>query len=113
MQLNEINAFLKNNFNGCYKGKKVLVTGVKGFKASWLAIWLIMLGAKVIGYSLDHPLKRGNYYSSKLSQHLYADIVGDVTDLMHLKQTFDEYSPDIVFHLAANPIVRDCYEKPI
>lgn len=111
--MKSINGFLKNNFGDCYKNKKVLVTGVRGFKASWLSIWLKMLGAYVIGYSLDHPLKKGNYYSSQLSTRLDKDILGDINNLEFMKDVFKTYQPDIVFHLAANPLVRSCYNDPI
>lgn len=76
----EVNSFLKTDFDGIYAGKKVFITGVRGFKASYLAAWLAMLGADVIGYSLDHQTKKGLYYQSSLSKHMLADIYGDVTD---------------------------------
>lgn len=108
-----VNDFLNKNFDGCYKDKVVFVTGIRGFKASYLALWLNKLGAKVVGYSLDHPAQKGLYYCSSLKDHLFADIEGDVTDYEHIVSVFNEYRPEIVFHLAANPLVRDCYETPL
>lgn len=107
------NDFLANDFNCAYAGKTVFITGSRGFKASYLALWLTKLGARVISYSLDHPTKKGLYYCSSLKDHFYADIEGDVTDYDHIVEVFDRYRPEIVFHLAANPLVRDCYETPL
>lgn len=109
----DVNSFLKTDFDGAYAGKRVFITGVRGFKASYLAAWLTMLGAEVIGYSLDHQTKQGLYYQSSLSKHMFADIYGDVTDYQRVKETFDKFKPEIVFHLAADPIVRSCYETPL
>lgn len=94
-----------------YKGKKVLVTGHTGFKGSWLSIWLLELGAKVIGYSVDIPTQPSNFKACKLEKRLI-DQKGDIRDLKKLKSVFKRYSPDVVFHLAAQPIVRRSYETP-
>lgn len=107
------NEFLNDNFSGVYSGKTVFVTGSRGFKASYLALWLTKLGAKVISYSLDHPTRKGLYYCSSLKDHFLADIEGDVTDYNHILDVFDKYRPEMVFHLAANPLVRDCYKTPL
>ena len=99
-------------YNDAYKGKTVLVTGHTGFKGSWLAIWLTMMGAKVVGYALDPYSEKGNYCASHLSEHLHADLRGDVRDLETLSATIEKYQPEIVFHLAAQALVRTSYEQP-
>ncbi len=98
-------------FNDFYKGKTVLVTGHTGFKGSWLSIWLINLGAKVIGYSLDPEDEKGNYLLSKIQTKII-DIRGDIRDSDKLRDAFNKYEPEIVFHLAAQPLVIDSYKKP-
>lgn len=100
------------NFNNVYKGKKVLVTGHTGFKGSWLSIWLRELGAEVIGYSLDPYTEKDNFNLSKLSEKII-DIRGDIRDRNHLKEVFEKYQPEIVFHLAAQPLVRLSYDIPV
>ena len=100
------------NFNNVYKGKKVLVTGHTGFKGSWLSIWLRELGAEVIGYSLDPYTKKDNFVLSHLSEKI-VDIRGDIRDRKHLRKVFDKYQPEIVFHLAAQPLVRISYDIPV
>lgn len=99
-------------FNNIYNGKTVLVTGHTGFKGSWLSIWLTMMGAKVVGYSLDPYSDRDNFNVSHLHDRLYADVRGDVRDLAFLNETVKKYQPEIVFHLAAQALVRTAYEKP-
>ncbi|MCX8583360.1 MULTISPECIES: CDP-glucose 4,6-dehydratase [unclassified Gilliamella] len=99
-------------FNNVYKNKVVLVTGHTGFKGSWLSIWLNMMGAKVVGYSLDPYSDRGNFNACHLSEKLFADIRGDVRDYDKLNNIFQTYKPEIVFHLAAQALVRTAYENP-
>ena len=101
-----------SNFNNVYKNKTVLVTGHTGFKGSWLSIWLTMLGAKVVGYALEPYSNRSNYCASHLEKHLYADIKGDIRDSKKLEETIEKYQPDIIFHLAAQALVRTAYENP-
>ncbi len=101
-----------NSFNNVYKDKVVLVTGHTGFKGSWLSIWLNELGAKVIGYALDPYTDKDNFVLSKLSDKI-VDIRGDIRDLNKLQTVFDTYQPEIVFHLAAQPIVRVSYDIPV
>ncbi|QXE20240.1 CDP-glucose 4,6-dehydratase [Clostridium sp. 001] len=98
-------------FNNIYDGKKVLVTGHTGFKGSWLSIWLKKLGAKVMGYSLEPPTEPSMFEVCKLESEI-TSIIGDIRDYSRLINVFKEYRPDIVFHLAAQPIVRLSYEKP-
>lgn len=99
-------------FNNIYKGKKVLVTGHTGFKGSWLSIWLKELGAEVIGYSLDPYTDQDNFVLSKISDKI-VDIRGDIRDRNKLKEVFEKYKPEIVFHLAAQPLVRLSYDIPV
>ena len=99
-------------YNDAYKGKTVLVTGHTGFKGSWLAIWLTMMGARVVGYALEPYSKKGNYCASHLSEHLHADLRGDVRDLDTLSDAIEKYQPEIIFHLAAQALVRTSYEQP-
>lgn len=99
-------------FNRFYYGKRVLVTGHTGFKGSWLSVWLHELGAEVIGISLDPVSNKDNYVLSELKDKI-TDIRGDIRDGELMKQIFHEYRPEIIFHLAAQPLVRLSYEIPI
>ena len=101
---------MKNLFAGIYKDKTVLVTGHTGFKGSWLVYWLKQMGANVIGYSLEAPTTPNHIGLLGLD---IISIIGDIRDLDKLNETFEEYKPDIVFHLAAQPLVRLSYENPI
>lgn len=99
-------------FQDFYKGKKVLVTGHTGFKGSWLSIWLRELGAEVIGFSLDPATEKDNFVLADLSNKII-DVRGDIRDAKSVNAVLDKYQPDIVFHLAAQPIVRLSYEQPV
>ena len=96
-----------------YRGKRVLVTGHTGFKGSWLSIWLHQLGAEVIGVSLDPQTEKDNYVLSGIGSRVRADLRADIRDRAAMQKIFDEYQPEIVFHLAAQPLVRLSYETPI
>ena len=100
--------FLKNSF---YKNKKVLVTGHTGFKGTWLCRILINAGAMVTGYSLQPPTQP-NLFSLADVESKMNSVVGDVRDFQHLQNVFTEAQPEIVFHLAAQPIVRESYREP-
>ncbi len=100
-------------FNNVYKDKVVLLTGHTGFKGSWLAIWLNMLGAKVVGYSLDPYSDKGNFVASKLQDKLLADVRGDIRDSKKLNETIQTYQPEIIFHLAAQALVKTAYNDPV
>lgn len=104
------NMVMQNLFSRVYKNKTVLVTGHTGFKGSWLCFWLSQMGAKVVGYSLEAPTNPNHIELLNLD---IVSIIGDIRDLDKLNQVFNEYKPDIVFHLAAQPLVRLSYENPI
>jgi CDP-glucose 4,6-dehydratase len=94
-----------------YKDKKVLVTGHTGFKGSWLSIWLNMLGAKVIGIALDPKNEWDNFVLSGISSEI-KDYRADIRNLDTIKGIIDKEKPEILFHLAAQPIVLDSYINP-
>ncbi len=98
-----------NNF---YNGKRVLVTGHTGFKGSWLCIWLHELGAEVIGVAKEPFTERDNYVLAGLNNKI-VDLRGDITDGEQMKEIFKKYQPEIVFHLAAQPLVRLSYAIPV
>ena len=97
-------------FSKIYKDKTVLITGHTGFKGSWLAYWLHKMGANVIGYSLEAPTYVNHIELLDLN---ITSIIGDIRDLDKLNKTFMIYKPEIVFHLAAQALVRLSYENPI
>lgn len=104
---------VKDIFHNFYKGKRVLVTGHTGFKGSWLSIWLHELGAEVIGVGLEPYSERDNYVLSDIGKKIKADLRADIRDGEKMKMIFREYQPEIVFHLAAQPLVRLSYEIPV
>lgn len=99
-------------FNNIYKGKKVLVTGHTGFKGSWLTLWLNKLGAKVCGYSLE-PNTEPSMFKELNLVDVCENHFGNILDIEKLSKVFEEFQPEIVFHLAAQPIVRLSYKEPI
>lgn len=94
-----------------FNGKKVLVTGHTGFKGTWLSRILVNAGAVVTGYSLEPPTKPDLFSIAGLEDKMNS-IIGDIRDYQHLKNVFEEAQPEIVVHLAAQPIVRDSYKEP-
>lgn len=100
-------------FDNFYKGKRVLITGHTGFKGSWLSIWLHELGAEVIGIGLDPQTERDNYVLSGIGRKIKADIRADIRNGKRMKEIFTAYKPEIVFHLAAQPLVRLSYDLPV
>lgn len=94
-----------------YSGKTVLVTGHTGFKGSWLCRILVNCGAKVIGYSNGLPTTPSLFQLADVESRMVS-LRGDVRDYSYLKEVFDAYRPEIVFHLAAQPIVRESYREP-
>lgn len=97
---------------GFYRGKRVLVTGHTGFKGSWLCRILTLAGAEVTGYSLLPPTDPSLFEIAGLEDTIDS-VTGDIRDYGHLKQIFDRVRPELVFHLAAQPIVRDSYKNPV
>lgn len=95
-----------------YKNKKVLVTGHTGFKGSWLCLLLQLAGADITGYALPPADTENLFTLAKIGDHMHS-IQGDIRDLTHLKQVFTETQPEIVFHLAAQPLVRESYDNPV
>ncbi|MEA4925065.1 MAG: CDP-glucose 4,6-dehydratase [Syntrophomonadaceae bacterium] len=102
---------MRTIFDRVYRDRKVLITGHTGFKGSWLSVWLGLLGARVIGYALPPPTQPSLFELLGLNQRLLS-IEGDVRDKRHLEQVVKQHQPDMVFHLAAQPIVRLSYECP-
>lgn len=100
-------------FNGIFKGKRILITGHTGFKGSWLAIWLHEMGAEVIGVALDPQTEKDNYVLSGIGNKIRADLRADIRDAVSMKRIFDDYQPEVVFHLAAQPLVRLSYDRPV
>lgn len=101
-------------FSGFYAGKRVLVTGHTGFKGSWLTIWLRELGAQVWGVALDPDTPNDNFVLSGLADKMgAADIRCDIRDREAMREIFERVQPQIVFHLAAQPLVRLSYECPV
>ena len=98
-------------FGNVFAGKTILITGHTGFKGSWLCIWLKELGAKVVGYSLEPYTERDNFVVSCLKDKIN-HIIGDVRNFKSLYKVFEKYQPEFVFHLAAQPIVRESYDNP-
>ncbi len=96
-----------------YKGKKVFITGHTGFKGSWLSLWLSLLGAKVSGYSDSVPTQPAMYDKTSISNYMHADLRGDIADYPALHAAMRQIAPDIVIHLAAQPIVLTSYEAPL
>jgi len=96
-----------------WKGKNVFLTGHTGFKGSWLALWLLKLGARVHGYSLNPPTNPNMFDVANIKHDLSSHIISDIRDLDRLKTAVSEASPDIVIHMAAQPIVRDSYQIPV
>ncbi|MBS6643418.1 MAG: CDP-glucose 4,6-dehydratase [Clostridiaceae bacterium] len=95
-----------------YQGKRVLVTGHTGFKGSWLIRMLTLAGADVTGYALEPPTSPSLFAAAGLEDTVRS-VIGDIRDREHLARVFEQVQPEIVFHLAAQPIVRDSYKDPV
>lgn len=96
-----------------YDGRRVLLTGHTGFKGGWLALWLHNLGAKVYGYSLSPPTQPSFFEAANIGQVLASDNRADLSDLAGLQSAIGTADPEIIFHLAAQPLVRASYLDPI
>jgi CDP-glucose 4,6-dehydratase len=97
-------------FSGIYQGKKVLLTGHTGFKGSWLAYWLQRLGAEVCGYALPAPTDPSHWNLLQLDMR---SELADIRDSQSLEKTVQQFQPEMVFHLAAQPLVRASYRDPV
>ena len=95
-----------------YKDKTVLITGHTGFKGTWMCQLLIMQGANVIGFSLEPPTDPSLYKITGVEEKI-TSVIGDIRNLEYLLQVFKTYQPEIVIHMAAQPIVRESYENPV
>ena len=95
-----------------WHGKRVLLTGHTGFKGSWLSIWLQSMGAQIAGYALAPPTRPSLFDVAGVEKGM-TSIIGDIRDLEHLKKVFTEHQPQIVIHMAAQPLVRYSYIDPV
>ena len=95
-----------------WKGRKVFVTGHTGFKGSWLSLWLQKLSAKVVGYALPAPTDPSLFEAARVKSGMVS-IVGDVRDYALLLRSLEEHRPEVVFHMAAQSVVRASYDDPI
>ena len=95
-----------------FRGKTVLLTGHTGFKGSWLATWLAELGATVVGLSKDVPTQPSHFETARLAE-IVTDLRVDLRDRTSTESAVHEAQPDFVFHLAAQPIVRESYATPV
>jgi CDP-glucose 4,6-dehydratase len=107
-----VEELVRESVLGSFSGLRVLVTGHTGFKGAWLSWTLARAGASVVGYSLDPPTSPNLFEQSRLSDHM-ASHIGDIRDLNSLDRVFRNSSPDVVFHLAAQPLVRRSYADPV
>ena len=95
-----------------WKRKKVFLTGHTGFKGSWSVLWLKRLGADITGYSLKPPTQPSLFETARVHEGIRS-IVGDIRDYPSLKNCLSECKPDIVIHMAAQPLVRESYQDPV
>ena len=103
---------MKKFDNNFYKGKNVLITGHTGFKGAWLCKILSRMGANVTGYALEAPTKPSLYMIANIEKDIKS-LYGDIRDYKKIKKVFYDIRPEFLFHLAAQPIVRDSYKTPI
>ena len=97
---------------GFWNGKRVLLTGHTGFKGSWLSLWLQSMGAQVVGYALAPPTNPSLFDVAEVGVGM-TSVIGDIRDLEHLRVVFDNHQPEIVIHMAAQPLVRYSYVEPV
>lgn len=95
-----------------YNGKTVLITGHTGFKGSWMCRVLALQGAKVIGYATEPPTSPSLFEQAEIEKDIVS-VIADIRNLDSLKKCFEKYSPEIVIHMAAQPIVRESYADPV
>lgn len=96
-----------------WKSKSVFLTGHTGFKGGWMAFWLSQLGAKVHGYSLAPPTEPNFFTETKLQERMVSSVIGDIRDLENLAKALKQAKPDILIHMAAQPLVRESYNTPV
>lgn len=104
---------MKRSTFDIYRGRRVFVTGHTGFKGSWLCEWLLRLGAEVCGFSNGIPTKPSLFAQLRLARRITADLRGDVRDRAAVRAAIEATRPDFVFHLAAQPLVRQSYVEPV
>jgi CDP-glucose 4,6-dehydratase len=95
-----------------WQGKRVLLTGHTGFKGSWLSLWLQSMGARLVGYALTPPTNPSLFEVAEVGKGMLS-IIGDIRDMEHLSAVFAEHRPEIIFHMAAQPLVRRSYVDPV
>lgn len=103
---------IEGAFGGTYYDKNILITGHTGFKGGWLSLWLEKLGANVIGYSVDLPSDPCHFELLRLKDNI-VDLRGDICDFDLINKTIEEYKPDLIFHLAAQSLVKESYSNPL
>jgi len=96
-----------------WKNKRVLITGHTGFKGGWLALWLTEMGAKVYGYSLEAPTNPNFFKITNLGHKIQNSVTGDICDLLGLTNSMQIAKPSVIFHMAAQPLVKKSYINPI
>jgi len=97
--------------SGFWRDRRVFLTGHTGFKGSWLALWLSRVGARTTGYALPPPTTPSLFELAGVGAHLES-VIGDINDAVLLKQALQAAQPEVVFHLAAQPLVRESYAQP-
>ena len=98
---------------GFWNGKRVLITGHTGFKGGWLSLWAQSLGAEVTGFALEPPTSPSLFQKAQVSRGMAASHIGDIRDLDHIKQVVAEARPEVIFHMAAQALVRLSYDQPV
>jgi CDP-glucose 4,6-dehydratase len=110
-QKSKMESMVKNKFTDFYKDKKIFLTGHTGFKGSWLLTWLTSLGAKVKGYALEPEYEQSLFNIIK-NEVIFENTIADIRNKERLQQEIEAFAPDIIFHLAAQPLVRKSYQIP-